>query len=350
ARASQPHAGPTAVVIAQLQAAKGTNGEYGADIFSDALAILGLRAAKQAVGPDAVTFLKDHQQADGGWSFAGDQYTDSNTTALVIQALLSDGVPSDDEAITHGFGYLQSAFGQGGFADTPGAAPDGNSDELAIQAIVAANLQVDQSWRSKLDQALTHLTGLQLGSGADAGAISNPYSKLFATTLAATHRAALVIQHGAGWPGPRVLWKCVEFAQQAISGLALLELAGVNSGQPPQVYNWGGGADTVCQLDRQPTPVPDRCFGPTSGPNWSDWYFAQSGWVARSTGVSGYTLHDGDIEGWTYTSAFGAPPPSTGFRQVCNVAVPPIAATHAASAPAAVRAAPTATAPPTATS
>src|SRR5205823_4200608 len=36
ARASQPHAGPTAVVIAQLQAAQGTNGEYGADIFSDA--------------------------------------------------------------------------------------------------------------------------------------------------------------------------------------------------------------------------------------------------------------------------------------------------------------------------
>ena len=184
ARASQPHAGPTAVVIAQLQAAKGTNGEYGADIFSDALAILGLRAAKQAVGPDAVTFLKDHQQADGGWSFAGDQYTDSNTTALVIQALLSDGVPSDDEAITHGFAYLQSVFGQGGFADTAGAAPDGNSDELAIQAIVAANQQADQSWRSKLDQALTHLAGLQLGSGADAGAISNPYSKLFATTLA----------------------------------------------------------------------------------------------------------------------------------------------------------------------
>src|SRR6202011_2636323 len=67
ARASQPHAGPTTPVIAELQAAKGANGEYGADLFSDALAILGLRAAKQTVGQDAVTFLKDHQQADGGW-------------------------------------------------------------------------------------------------------------------------------------------------------------------------------------------------------------------------------------------------------------------------------------------
>ncbi|TMD82624.1 MAG: hypothetical protein E6I74_08050 [Chloroflexi bacterium] len=184
ARASQTHAGPTAAVITQLQAAKGSNGEYGADLYSDALAILGLRAANQAVGQDAVTFLKDHQQPDGGWGFGGDQYTDSNTTALVIQALLSAGLPSADGAITHGFAYLQSVFGQGGFADAPGAAPDGNSDELAIQAILAANQEADQTWRSKLDQALAHLAGLQVGSGVDAGAISNPYSKLFATTFA----------------------------------------------------------------------------------------------------------------------------------------------------------------------
>jgi hypothetical protein len=184
ARASQPHAGPTAAVIAQLQAAKGSNGEYGADLFSDALAILGLRAAQQPVGPDVVTFLKGKQQTDGGWGFGGDQYTDSNTTALVMQALLSDGVPADDTAITHGFGYLQSVFAQGGFADSPGAAPDGNSDELAIQAILAANQQTDQAWRSRLDQALAHLAGLQIGTGADSGAISNPFSKLFATTYA----------------------------------------------------------------------------------------------------------------------------------------------------------------------
>ena len=184
ARASQPQAGATITVIAQLQAAKGSNGEYGSDLFSDALAMLGLRAAQQAVSQDAVTFLKDHQQADGGWGFGGDQFTDSNTTALVIQALRSDGVASDDAAITNGFLYLQSVFGQGGFADTPGSSPDGNSDELAIQAIIAANEQADQTWRSRLDQALMHLAGLQVGSGVDAGAISNPFSKLFATTFA----------------------------------------------------------------------------------------------------------------------------------------------------------------------
>ncbi len=121
--------------------------------------------------------------------------------------------------------------------------------------------------------------------------------------------------------------KCVEFAADAINGLTLLELAGVNSGQPPQVYDWGAGAVSICQVDREPGQVPDRCFGPTSSPNWSDWSATSSGWVARSTGTSGYRIHDGDMEGWTYTSGFGAPPASITFSQVC---ASPAASTSAA--------------------
>jgi hypothetical protein len=143
---------------------------------------------------------------------------------------------------------------------------------------------------------------------------------------AQTHRAALVVQHSSSWPGPPVLWKCVEFAQEAIGGLALLQLAGVNSGQPPQIYDWGGGAYTVCQLDRQPQAIPDRCFGPMSGPNWSDWTRTANGWVARSTGVGGYTVKDGDVEGWTYSVGRGMQPPAVSFGQVCPPPSTPTAA------------------------
>ncbi|HXN91584.1 MAG TPA: hypothetical protein VN906_08875 [Candidatus Sulfotelmatobacter sp.] len=134
---------------------------------------------------------------------------------------------------------------------------------------------------------------------------------------AQTHRVALLIQHGSSWPGPHVFWKCVEFAQEAIGGLALLQMAGVNTGQPPEIYDWGGGAYTVCQLDRQPQPIPDRCFGPMSGPNWSDWSQTANGWVARSTGVAGYTVRDGDVEAWTYSVGRGVQPPGVSFSQVC---------------------------------
>jgi hypothetical protein len=146
--------------------------------------------------------------------------------------------------------------------------------------------------------------------------------------------------------------KCVQFAADAINGLTLLELAGVNSGQPPQVYDWGAGAYSICQVDREPRQVPDRCFGPTSGPNWSDWSVTARGWVARSSGTNGYLIRDGDMEGWTYTSAFGAPPPSIRFDQVCNPSSPagaPVAVTHAPAAlpTAAPSALPTGTPAPT---
>jgi len=189
ARASQPGTGPTATLAAQLQASKSisgqTAGEYGGDVFSDALAILGLRADSQAVGHDAVDFLKQQQKSDGGWSFDNaDQFgTDSNTTALVVEALVSAAVAPDDASITRGFDYLQTVFGQGGFGNTPGAGPDPNSDELAIQAILAAGRQSNPTWASMLNQALNYLAGQQIPSGADAGALSG-FSELFATTFA----------------------------------------------------------------------------------------------------------------------------------------------------------------------
>jgi len=190
ARASQPDAGPVAALAAQLQASKSTTGptagEYGADIYSDSLAILGLRAAGQPVTPDAVAFLKSQQKPDGGWSFDNaDAFgTDSNTTAQVIQALLSTDVAAADVSIKNGFSYVKSVFGQGGFGSAPGSGPDANSDELAIQAILAANQQSDAAWGSMLNQALAYLAGQQIVSGTDAGAIANSYSKLFATTYA----------------------------------------------------------------------------------------------------------------------------------------------------------------------
>ncbi len=137
-----------------------------------------------------------------------------------------------------------------------------------------------------------------------------------------------------------MIWKCVEFAQESISGLTLLELSGANSGQPPQVYDWGGGTDTVCQVDHEPRQVPDRCFGPMSGPNWSDWHLTASGWVPRSSGVTGYAVHDGDVEGWTYSTAFGARPPSTSFSQVCPPPAAAPAATTGRTSPAGIRASP----------
>lgn len=194
ARALQPSAGLTAGPIADLQLAK-SNGEYGPDIFSDALAILGLRSAHVAVGDDAIAFLEEKQNAQNhGWSFdnAGQFGSDSNTTALVIQALLAAGVSADDPHIGAGFQFMASQFVNGGFVDEadptksgsdPSNTPDANSDQLAMQAIVAAGLQNDTSWSSKFSSARADLMRLQVAAGTDMGAF-NGFSKLFATSEA----------------------------------------------------------------------------------------------------------------------------------------------------------------------
>jgi hypothetical protein len=130
--------------------------------------------------------LKSQQKSDGGWSFDNaDQYgEDSNTTALVIQALLSADVPFDDAVISGGFTYLQSVFSQGGFGDAPGLSPDPNSDELGIFAILAAHRQNDAVWGPRLEAAIQDLASQQITTGPDAGAIASQFSKLFTTTYA----------------------------------------------------------------------------------------------------------------------------------------------------------------------
>lgn len=201
ARVLDSNAGPAAVPIAQLEIAKqltGDNqGEYGSDLFSDALAILGLSAAHQPPGADAIAFLEARQNpTDHGWSFdnAGQFGSDSNTSALVLQALLAAGVPAGDAHITNGFTFLGTEFINGGFvleadatkpASDPTKIPDPNSDQLAIQAIIAAGLQADDVWKTRLHSAELDLASRQVLSGPDTGALSS-FSKLFATTEAPT--------------------------------------------------------------------------------------------------------------------------------------------------------------------
>jgi len=191
ARALEPGTGSTATVVAQLKAAESLTGpsagEYGADIFSDALAILGLHAAKQAIDANAVQFLRSKQDVDKGWSFDNAQSgSDSNTTALVLQALIAAGVSPDDSAITSGLDYLKTQFQNGGFVFSTqyGTIPDAQSDELAIEALLAANVATSEAWSASLSAAQSNLASLQVASGPDAGALEG-FDKLMATTPAA---------------------------------------------------------------------------------------------------------------------------------------------------------------------
>src|SRR5215207_2417263 len=121
----------------------GIGGIYGDDLYDHALVLIALTAAGEAV-PDAVLEpLRTAQGEDGGWAFDGSTVpgaADSNTTALVIQALVAAGY-GDDPMVDRALAFLSTLQApDGGFAYGP-ADPliaDANSTALVLQALIAA--------------------------------------------------------------------------------------------------------------------------------------------------------------------------------------------------------------------
>lgn len=137
-------------------------GVYGNGIFDHALAMLALAATDTEVPETAIDVLAEAQAPNGGWSFDGvpeDSAADSNTTAVVIQALVASGNDESD-LVTAGMGYLESMVTDEGvsFSAQPDAVPDSNSTALVAQAYIATGEDASALTRT--------LAGFQNASGA----------------------------------------------------------------------------------------------------------------------------------------------------------------------------------------
>jgi hypothetical protein len=168
------------------------------------------------------------------------------------------------------------------------------------------------SWRLPVAGALSLLAALGIAQHqAHAGGL---------------HHAALVIEHGSG----RLITRCVSFLEDQITGLQLIQRAGVEY----QTQQFGGLGSAVCQLDGEPQPVPANCLG--TGAYWQYFHRTAAGWVPSGGGASSATLRDGDADGWHYATGAGQLPAAVSFASVCGPA-PQVAATttasHAAPAP-----------------
>lgn len=121
-------------------------GVYGSGFYDHALAILALVATGNNVPDSALDAIQQGQATNGGWSFDGttdDANADSNTTAMVLQALAALGVEKSDLA-TRGAAYLQATVTEGGasYNAAEGSLPDANSTSLAIQGLLAVGKDV----------------------------------------------------------------------------------------------------------------------------------------------------------------------------------------------------------------
>jgi hypothetical protein len=149
-----------------------STGQFGADVYGHALALLAIQAVQAAPPPPAVQRLLALQLPDGGWSFDGTAETgsDTNTTGLVVQALV--GQPGADEAVQRAAAYLQSQQNaDGGFpysqASQFGNASDANSTAAVLQALAALGISPSNpAWSKGENTPLSALLAFQNPNGA----------------------------------------------------------------------------------------------------------------------------------------------------------------------------------------
>ena len=121
----------------------GIAGIYGDDLYDHALVLIALAAAGEEIPDEALQPVRTAQGEDGGWAFDGSTAggaADSNTTALVIQALVAAG-HGDDPMIDRALPFLSTLLvPDSGFAYGPADSlvADANSTALVLQALIAA--------------------------------------------------------------------------------------------------------------------------------------------------------------------------------------------------------------------
>ena len=147
--------------------------------FGQAVGLLALARTTGGAPPAALEFLLAQQCPDGGFrlfydaarSCADSSQSDSDTTALAIQALLAvPPSPAVDGARAGAVTWLLALQdpATGAFSGTgPTDAPNANSTGVAAQALRAAGEQ------EAADRAASWVAGLQLGEGAAGAALDD---------------------------------------------------------------------------------------------------------------------------------------------------------------------------------
>lgn len=185
-------------LIHQLEAAYDSgSGSYGGSVFDQALVVLALANAGRTVPEGAVNYLMAHQTTDGAWNFVGDTAAltgDTNTTALVIQALVAVGRKDDTGRALDYLRRIQNADAGWPYQNPSayGTETDANSTALVIQAIYAAG-QTPGDWYGGGRDPLGALLSLQNTSGSFSYQASFPGDNVLATVQAIPAAAGVTL-------------------------------------------------------------------------------------------------------------------------------------------------------------
>lgn len=151
-----------------------TTSRYGTFFIHQPWAILALDAAGDPIPTEAIGFLKDSQETDGGFAFNGKGTgSDTNATALCTEALITAGEAPSSDTITKVLAYLHTQQNDdGGFPwSNPSAwgPPDSDTCSTAwvVQSLIAAGEDpAGGTWTKAGNDPFNFLTGMQNASGA----------------------------------------------------------------------------------------------------------------------------------------------------------------------------------------
>ena len=170
--------------LAIVQAAA-TRGQIGNGPYDTALGLLALAAAGSDVPAEALAYVQQAQLDDGSWSFDGVRDPgagDTNTTALMVQALVAVG-GTDADGVALAMDYLLPLQNEtGGFPYQPESAGDTNSTSLVLQALLS--LDPNTTDPAIIEAATAFVFALQNESGSFGWMLDQSDDNLFATLQA----------------------------------------------------------------------------------------------------------------------------------------------------------------------
>jgi len=148
------------------------NGQIGYEAWvnDDFWAVLALISAGEpatsTVVNESVDFIRGNQNADGGWGWgrSGVTASDVDDTAAAVMALVSAGEDSSSEIVENALQYLRdNQQSNGGFSNW--GVVNSNSDSWAMGAIVSVGQDPDQ-WQVSGTSVVEHLLSLQNENGS----------------------------------------------------------------------------------------------------------------------------------------------------------------------------------------
>jgi hypothetical protein len=130
---------------------------------------------------------------------------------------------------------------------------------------------------------------------------------LVEVSAASLNYAGVVVRHADG----QMAYAYVGFAEEQINGVELLKRTGLDI----VTVSFGGLGEGVCSIDEHGCPATDCrkrvCQGPREDdPFWQ--YFRQTSpgdWKPLALGGSQTKVHDGDVDGWSWTHTDPGLPP-----------------------------------------